>query len=444
MNSDNLTHTRALTEPTMSSLGNFSYAQNSGNDQWNDATPPLEWTVHRNDEEEVYLPYLSDVVLHLNELSYYCHITVLSSGPRGSVFLGNVVAINRDSQNTNSTSTMSLDVSSLLPSTPGATSAFNAVLDYMYTGNTDFPHSNLASIVMTAYVLRIQSLFDVSKEALVNALKGKDGVGAMGSAVEVLTDAQRIVASDDTAPLLAAIVRLAKETVNAGGSGKKYSGTSQSKIRRRRASYKAAMNSVHKKNIGVRARVKPAAPGHLKESTISDGQETKEKSSSVSEVQEHIVGLDHQPGKRIQSVHKGRRFSFTVPNGAQPGDVLKVVVPKPVFAQPLIEKKKAPPPPAPAPAPPSSDEEEEVEVEEEVVHMKEKKTEVEDPTNAMLWVYVDADGAQFGPFGRELMQGWYEGGMIPAKLCVRPSKREDLEFVAIDELFSNKQPFFGM
>ena len=100
--------------------------------------------------------------------------------------------------------------------------------------------------------------------------------------------------------------------------------------------------------------------------------------------------------------------------------------------------------PAPAPAPPSSDEEEEAEVEEEAVHMKEKKTEVEDPTNAMLWVYVDADGAQFGPFGRELMQGWYEGGMIPAKLCVRPSKREDLEFVAIDELFSNKQPFFGM
>jgi hypothetical protein len=416
----------------MATLSDFPYAQESGNDQWNDSTPMLEWTVHTADEEEVFLPYLSDCVLQLNNLVYYTHVTIISSGERGSVFLGNVVADNRSKKENEENDTVMIDLSGLLPTAGGETKAFEAVLDYMYTGSTVFPHNYLASIVMMAYVLRIKSLFKVAKQMLVDALKGKDGVGAKGSAVEVLTGAQRMVANEDTEDLLAAIVCLAKATVNAGGNSTNFSGKSQSKTKRRRASYKAAMNSVHKKAIGVTARVKPVAPGHLNEKSETDTSTSRQESKLTKEgdnaVQEHIVGSAQTPGQRIQSVYKGRRFSFTVPKGALPGDVLKVVVPKPSFAKP---QQITPPPP-----PPIQEEEEEEEEEEEQEQQK------EDPLKALFWVYVDADGMQFGPFARDLMRGWHEGDMIPNKLCVRPADRVDLDFVPIDELFHSVKPFF--
>ena len=193
----------------MSTLRDVLYDQESGNTQWNTTTPTLEWTAHQNDDEEVFLPYLSDVILHVSGMMYYCHITKLASGPRGSVFLGNVIAMNREKnvQGAEVQRTLSLDISSLLPA-PSALEAFNAVLEYIYTGKTDFPHNTLASIVVTAYVLRIRTLFDVAKQKLLDALEGKDSVGAVGSAIQVLTDAQKIDASEDTAALIKGIIEL--------------------------------------------------------------------------------------------------------------------------------------------------------------------------------------------------------------------------------------------
>ena len=78
------------------------------------------------------------------------------------------------------------------------------------------------------------------------------------------------------------------------------------------------MNSVHKKAIGVTARVIPVAPGHLNEKSETDTSTSRQESKLTKEgdnaVQEHIVGSAQTPGQRIQSVYKGRRFSFTVPN----------------------------------------------------------------------------------------------------------------------------------
>ena len=115
---------------TKSELASASYKQDAGNDQWNDATPTLQWTAHKQDEAEVFLPFLTDVVLTLGDRMFYTHITVLASGARGSVFLGNVVASQRENQADDSI--LSLDISSLLPA-PTATKALSCVLDYMYT-----------------------------------------------------------------------------------------------------------------------------------------------------------------------------------------------------------------------------------------------------------------------------------------------------------------------
>jgi hypothetical protein len=367
------------------------------------------------DEVEVYLPFLADVVLHLGDMMFYTHVTVLASGARGSVFLGNIVALQRDKQEDQ---VLSLDISSLFPS-PTATKALSSVLDYMYTGKVDFPVDSLASVLVSAYILRIQLLFGIARDKLLEVL----GSGSVSSAIQVLSDAQRVPATEDTEELIAAIVKQAKQAVNATNVTSVPS-SSSSKIRRRRASYKAAMSTVHNKTLGVRARVKDSAPGKLQQQQHESSQDdTKEKTMASNdaaeraEIQEHVVGSDHTPGKRIASSHKGRRFSFTVPKGAQPGDVLKVVVPKASFAK---ASSAAPPPPPP---------------------IEERK---EDPTESLLWVYVDADDAQFGPFGRDMMRGWLMGGMIPMDLRVRPASREDLEFQPIDDIFGGSQPFFDM
>ena len=404
---------------TKSELASASYKQDAGNDQWNDATPTLQWTAHKQDEAEVFLPFLTDVVLTLGDRMFYTHITVLASGARGSVFLGNVVASQRENQADDSI--LSLDISSLLPA-PTATKALSCVLDYMYTSKVEFPVDALASVVVSAYVLRIRSLFAIARDQLVEVLDS----GSVSSAIQVLSDAQRIPATEDTEELLGSIVKQAKKKVNAAGSSSNVS--SLSKARRRRASYKAAMSTVHNKTLGVRARVKESAPGKLKEDASSQDETTEKGMSSNQknaaerpEIQEHVVSSDHSPGERISSTHKGRRFSFTVPHGAQAGDVLKVVVPKATFAK----ASAAPPPP---PSPPPSEEREE-----------------EDPTESLLWVYIDADDAEFGPFARDMMRGWLAGGMIPRELRVRPASRDDLDFKPLDELFGeSSQPFFYM
>ena len=72
-----------------------------------------------------------------------------------------------------------------------------------------------------------------------------------------------------------------------------------------------------------------------------------------------------------------------------------------------------------------------------------EEREEEDPTESLLWVYIDADDAEFGPFARGMMRGWLAGGMIPRELRVRPASRDDLDFKPIDELFGeSSQPFF--
>ena len=426
-------------------LHDITYFQETGNEQWNANTPTLEWKSTEwspNKLDTSFLPYLCDVVIHLGESMYYCHASKLASGPCGSYYLANVIAMNRAKQSESSVTL--LDISKLLPA-PSATQSFNAILDYMYTGNTEFPRNALASTVVTSYVLRIKSLFEVSKQQLLAALEGK----GVGSAIEILTDAQKITVTEDTNDLIAAIVSLAKTKINSSGASNSGGGATSVKTNRknfrRRASYKAAMNTVHKKNLGVVARVKPAAPGRLAEGyserefvdkgNNENGNETKTKTKETNskttqnEIQEHVVGIDHRPGKRIAAVHKGRRFSFTVPQGAEVGDILKVVVPKPKFAQP---KNFAPPPPnalkhTPPPPP------------------KGEKGCFVDPREALAYVYKDADNEMFGPFDRAMMKGWFDGSMIPKTLRIRPSQREDLEFVAIEKFFGPEvQPFFNI
>jgi hypothetical protein len=44
-----------------------------------------------------------------------------------------------------------------------------------------------------------------------------------------------------------------------------------------------------------------------------------------------------------------------------------------------------------------------------------------------------------------MMKGWFDGSMIPKTLRIRPSQREDLEFVAIEKFFGPEVlPFFNI
>ena len=210
----------------------------------------------------------------------------------------------------------------------------------------------------------------------------------------------------------------------------------------------AAMRSVHSRHFDTTARVKPLPPGQVTESSAAkvpeeNGMKVKSKdeaqvgtnlgetdSVSVDAISDDGKELDvgcsfaeivvqnaEMPGKNCVRHLNGRRFSYTIPEGARQGDILRVKIPEVSTAS---QKETIDTP-----------------------SNHRIKSDIAPGTEAKTngWVYKDADETVFGPFDGSLMASWFQGGMIPGNLLVKRFDQEVTEFQQIDVLFAGRPPF---
>ena len=417
----------------VSPLHGLPYAQDAGNAQWNLPAPDLAWSTHRADDDEVDLPYLADCVLYAGDAVIYAHVTTIAAGPRGSVFLGNVISMNRhklttDQLNDEVSNMVALDLSTLLPNTDDLR-GFSAVLDYMYTGKVNCPLDLLPTVLVTSFVLRIPALFETVRSSLESMLQGGNSPASSSTVANILANVRSLSVSEDTAAVVDA-VRDAAQAVLAGDGGGAGSseGTAASsptprapkKYMRRRSSYRAAMKAVHKKHVAVKARVKAGVKPAASAGKSTEAATVAPPVVVQKGIAKYVVQAGQRPGQRVEKVKNNRRMSFTIPQGAKPGDILNI----------LVEGIGSSPPPPPPP-PPSQD------------LPDQASPPMADIARAAVWVYKDADGKQFGPFDRSLMHGWESSKMIPRSLLVRPAEMKDVDFLTIDTIWPGGQEAFA-
>ena len=58
----------------------LNYAEDCGNEAWNDVTPTAKWKAYAIDAQEVHLPYLCDMAMHVGGFIFYAHTLVVASG----------------------------------------------------------------------------------------------------------------------------------------------------------------------------------------------------------------------------------------------------------------------------------------------------------------------------------------------------------------------------
>lgn len=277
---------RASAPPPSSPL---AYAQDAGNDEWNEAAPAASWKAYRMDAAEVFMPFLCDVALHVGGFVFYAHVTKLATGANGSVFLGNIIALKRQQLaekrakgegggsdsgdagggNADWPFMVHLDLSNLIHM-PAAAKIFSSVLEFAYSGSVDLTDENVAPVLVASFLLRIRPLFAACKRKMYELfLESRGQAAVIASAEHVLSCIKALTPTEDTGELIHAMINMAHKAVKAHARTKSQAikpptvskQVAKKKMTRRRSSYMAAMHTVHQRHINTMARLKPLPPG---------------------------------------------------------------------------------------------------------------------------------------------------------------------------------------
>ena len=399
----------------------LSYEATHGDETWNNPTLPLTWKVYRKDMKNVHEPHLSDLALHVDGHIFFVHAAVVASGERGSVYLSNAISTQRKKKPSlkrglpiSNPYIIYIDLGNTLSMRDSA-QIFGIILEYIYTGKLEFEESIAINMLVASYLLRIQPLFSLCKQKIAGyfaASKEKeDVVSCIHKMLENIGD---LPLTEDTASILHTVM----EAIDLLKSEKPAPKPIKKKVLRRRSSYMTAMRAVHKRQIAVsaRARAKPPGEGLGTNPNILDKEElqiVQNPSTKETYAEIEVTSVDKPGANKIKRVGS-RRLSYTIPQTATTGDILRVHIPADIIAQPLKQDQDV-----------------------------ERKLDTDDETRLRVsnWIYKDADGCTFGPFENGLMRAWFQEGMIPGSLMIKAAGRGNQKFQDIESFFQGRAPF---
>ena len=446
----------------------LAYAQNVGNDDWNELPPAAKWKAYRKNAEKLFVPFLCDTAMHVGSFVFYAHSAKLALGENGSVFLGNLITLKRRqlaeliAKRQVGTESIKLplvdeiDLSNIM-NMPSAAEVFTTVLEFIYDGTLDLTADNVVYVTVAAFLLRIRSLFAACKQWLYEAIEDSRKQDDLVVTVErVLGSVNKLTPTEDTAEIISGITKMFQKAVQSNANKPEQ----PVKRRLRRASYAQAMRTVHQRHMTTTARVKPRPPGQIvsacedkwdttpptkeKAKADADAIESSKDLTDLFNSAEIIVRENEVGGQNTSRIVRGRRLSYTVPLGARPGDILKVRIPVSKIASPIKNGN----PPADCGPPTMTDEPQTDEAADAAVSNTKASEGATPPdvgheADKMVdaWLYKDSDDVIFGPFDSSLMASWFREKMIPGNLLVRPVGQEDVAFQEIEKLFAGTTPF---
>ena len=393
-------------------------------------------------------PFLSDICLVLRRKHFFIHSQICCAGMRGSVMLSSEALKGRRSTKKIHTCCIDgkvphhrneeddEDVDYMIP-----------VLNYMYSGDSVLQVITLPGILVTAYTLRIQSLFnhclgDIQLE--MDSRSGFEGTETMLVGCNLCLQ-DKTLGSEAKAILLslqaafrttlgystskASPMEEKKATVRRPG---RKASDEQSKVKlqerakratmrqrrtsqriRRMSKYKSKIQSVTSESVR-----KPKGKIRRSGSMVLRGSQLLARTQKMGDgVEMYTVKLSDEPGSVVTALSEdgSHTFEFLIPTSAVAGDKIQVSV---------VDD--------------SGDEAEEMNLTEVAAD--------EDNLTATSYVYLDANDNQFGPFPRAQMEKWYSAGHLPSDMKIRAAQDvgNKLAFEPLATVFDQHPAFYPL